>query len=71
MWYSDTMLANEIPQPDHEEWAAALGHTIKGVQAHYDNPKEYRRRVDDALQKVAAEVQRIVEPGAKVIALRT
>ncbi len=32
MWYSDTMLANEIPQPDHEEWAAALGHTIKVIR---------------------------------------
>lgn len=46
----------------------ALGHTLTGVQAHYDNPKEYRPRIDQALRLVAAEVARIVEePERRVI----
>ncbi|MGH6737077.1 MAG: tyrosine-type recombinase/integrase [Methyloceanibacter sp.] len=44
-----------------------LGHGIKGVQAHYDNPKEYRRRIDEALRKVEVEVGKILEPGRKVV----
>ena len=29
VWYHDFMLATEQPDHDHEEWSAALGHTIK------------------------------------------
>jgi integrase len=48
----------------------ALGHTIKGVQAHYDNPEEYRKRIDQALRLVEAEVGKILQSDRKVIPYR-
>ncbi|WP_292354507.1 integrase family protein [Mesorhizobium sp.] len=38
----------------------ALGHSIKGIQAVYDDPREYGRRVDQALEAVASEVELII-----------
>jgi len=40
----------------------ALGHSIKGIRAHYDDPGEYQPMIDAALQAVANEVERIVNP---------
>ena len=40
----------------------ALGHSIKGIRAHYDDPGEYQPMIDAALQAVANEVARIVNP---------
>jgi hypothetical protein len=39
----------------------ALGHSIKGIRAHYDDPGEYQPMIDAALQAVANEVARIVK----------
>ena len=39
-----------------------LGHSIKGIQAVYDDPTEYQPFIDAALQTVADEVERIVNP---------
>jgi integrase len=47
-------------RPDVAE--LALGHSIKGIQAIYDDPMEYRPLVDQALQRVADEVERIINP---------
>jgi integrase len=41
-------------RPDVAE--LALGHSIKGIQATYDEPQEYGPMVDDAIQRVADEV---------------
>ncbi|UCI09986.1 tyrosine-type recombinase/integrase [Mesorhizobium sp. B1-1-8] len=38
----------------------ALGHSIKGIQAVYDDPREYGPRVDQALEAVASEIALIV-----------
>lgn len=47
----------------------ALGHSIRGIRAVYDDPSEYRDAIDAALLKVDAEVSRILNPDdAKVIA---
>jgi adenylylsulfate kinase-like enzyme len=49
----------------------ALGHSIKGIQAVYDDPAEYEPLIDAALQSVANEVERIVNPPqGNVIAIR-
>ncbi|TIP04933.1 MAG: hypothetical protein E5X72_09645 [Mesorhizobium sp.] len=37
-----------------------LGHSIKGIQAVYDDPREYGPRVDQALEAVASEIALIV-----------
>jgi integrase len=42
----------------------ALGHSIKGIQAVYDDPQEYQPLIDQALQSVANEVERIINPPA-------
>jgi len=47
-------------RPDVAE--LALGHSIRGIQAIYDDPIEYRPLVDQALQRVADEVERITNP---------
>jgi hypothetical protein len=47
-------------RPDVAE--LALGHSIKGIQAVYDDPKEYRPMIEQALQCVANEVDKIVNP---------
>jgi hypothetical protein len=39
-----------------------LGHSIKGIQAVYDDREEYRKLVDDALRRLAQEVEKIIEP---------
>jgi hypothetical protein len=38
----------------------ALGHSIKGIRAHYDDPGEYQPMIDAAVQAVANEVERIL-----------
>lgn len=50
----------------------ALGHSIKGIRAHYDDPGEYQPMIDAALQAVANEVERIVNPSSrdKVVNMR-
>jgi integrase len=45
-------------RPDVAE--LALGHSIKGIQAVYDDRAEYRPLIEQALQSVADEVSRIV-----------
>jgi integrase len=47
-------------RPDVAE--LALGHSIKGIQAVYDDPIEYRPMIEHALQCVANEVDKIVNP---------
>lgn len=51
----------------------ALGHSIKGIRAHYDDPGEYQPMIDAALQAVANEVERIVNPPStdNVVPMRT
>ena len=48
----------------------ALGHSIRGIQGVYDDPEEYRSDIDDALRRVAGQIDRILNPGAQVIALK-
>jgi integrase len=40
----------------------ALGHSIQGIRAHYDDPGEYQPMIDSAVQAVASEVERILNP---------
>jgi integrase len=48
----------------------ALGHSIKGICAHYDDPDEYQPMIDAAVQAVADEVERILNPpGDNVVPL--
>ena len=48
----------------------ALGHSIKGIHAHYDDPGEYQPMIDAAVQAVANEVERIlIPPGDNVVPL--
>jgi integrase len=47
-------------RPDVAE--LALGHSIKGIQAVYDDRLEYRPLIEKALQADADEVQRIIKP---------
>jgi integrase len=50
----------------------ALGHSIKGIRAHYDDPGEYQSMIDAAVQAVANEVERILNPpGDNVVPLAT
>jgi integrase len=42
----------------------ALGHSIKGIQAVYDDPQEYQPLIDEALQRVANEIETIINPPA-------
>jgi len=49
----------------------ALGHSIKGIRGVYDDPTEYRSQVDDALLRVSIEIEKILNPDAKVIAFPT
>jgi hypothetical protein len=39
-----------------------LGHSIKDIRGHYDDPGEYQPMIDAALQVVAQEIERIVNP---------
>jgi integrase len=48
----------------------ALGHSIKGIRAHYDDPGEYQPMIDAAVQAVANEIERILNPpGDNVVPL--
>jgi len=48
----------------------ALGHSIKGIRAHHDDPEEYQPMIDAAVQAVANEVERILNPpGDNVVPL--
>ncbi len=47
-------------RPDVGEMA--IGHSIKGMQGVYDDPDEYKPMIDHALQCVAAEVGKIINP---------
>jgi integrase len=48
----------------------ALGHSIKGIRAHYDDPGEYQPMIDAAVQAVANEIERILNPpGDNVVTL--
>jgi integrase len=57
-------------RPDVAE--LALGHSLKGIQAVYDDVAEYRPLIDRALQGVADAIERILHPrrGGKVVRLR-
>lgn len=39
----------------------ALGHSLKGIQAVYDDPREYGPRVNEALEAVASEITVILQ----------
>lgn len=52
--------SRRCPRPDVAE--LALGHSIKGIQATYDDRQEYEAMVDDAIQRVADEVGKILHP---------
>ena len=47
-------------RPDVAE--LALGHSIKGIQATYDDRQEYEPMIDEAIQCVADEVAKILHP---------
>jgi integrase len=47
-------------RPDVAE--LALGHSIKGIQATYDDPEAYRPMIGEALQSVADRIERIINP---------
>jgi integrase len=47
-------------RPDVAE--LALGHSIKGIQATYDDRQEYEPMIDEAIQRVADEVAKILQP---------
>ena len=47
-------------RPDVAE--LALGHSIKGIQATYDDRQEYQPMIDDAIQRVADEIEKIINP---------
>jgi integrase len=47
-------------RPDVAE--LALGHSIKGIQSVYDDPVEYRPLIERALECVANEVDKILNP---------
>jgi integrase len=50
----------------------ALGHSIKGIRAHYDDPGEYQPMIDAAVQSVANEVERILNPpGDNIVSMQT
>jgi integrase len=56
-------------RPDVAE--LALGHSIKGIQATYDDRSEYQPMIDLALQSVADEIERILNPlPPNVVAIR-
>lgn len=57
-------------RPDVAE--LVLGHSIKGIQAVYDDRTEYQPMINDALQLVANEIDRIINPPAadNVVPLR-
>ena len=62
------LMARGGVRPDIGE--LALGHSIQGIRAVYDDPGEYQPLVDQAVAAVAAEVARILNPpGGKVVAL--
>ena len=54
------LLTRTRVRPDVAE--LVLGHSIKGIQAVYDDPTEYQPLIDAALQAVANEIERIVNP---------
>jgi hypothetical protein len=43
---------NRLIEHQSEFAKLALGHSIKGIQAGYDNPAEYKPMIDHALQCV-------------------
>ena len=47
-------------RPDVAE--LALGHSIRGIQATYDDRGEYQPMIDDAIQRVADEIEKILHP---------
>ena len=49
----------------------ALGHSIKGIQRVYDSRPEYQPQVDQAIQSVADQIDRILNPlPPNVVAIR-
>ena len=46
-----------------------MGHVIAGVEGVYDRHR-YEPEMADALKRLAAEIDRILNPGAKIVALR-
>ena len=64
-----TLMARAEVRPDISE--RVLGHTIKGVEGVYDQ-HSYDDEKADALNRLAAEVERIINPPpkAKVIRLK-
>ena len=49
----------------------AIGHSIKGIQALYDDVAEYQSMIDHAFECVANEVTKVLNPPpANVVKLR-
>jgi len=50
----------------------AIGHSIKGIQALYDDVTEYQSMVDHAFECVANEIAKVLDPSDKgnVVPLR-
>ena len=50
---------------------AHRGRAARDIRAHYDDPGEYQPMIDAAVQAVADEVERIINPpGDNVVSLR-
>ena len=54
------LLTRAKVRPDVAE--LALGHSIRGIQATYDDRGEYHSMINDAIQRVADEIAKILHP---------
>jgi integrase len=64
---SRTWMSRAGVDPDHAE--RCLGHVIGGIRDNYDK-YEYREEKAVAFGKLAAQIERIVEPQENVVPLR-
>ena len=63
------LMSRAAVRPDVAE--LAIGHCIKGIQAIYDDVREYQAMIDHAFECVAKEVETIINPPpANVVSLR-
>ena len=63
------LMSRAAVRPDVAE--LAIGHSIKGIQAIYDDVREYQAMIDHAFECVAKEVETIINPPpANVVSLR-
>jgi integrase len=63
------LMTRAAVRPDVAE--LAIGHSIKGIQQIYDDPREYHSMTDHAFECVAAEIEKVLNPQpSNVIPLR-